>query len=103
MAKQKTVKVTIELGEYAHCLWESHVDINMIRENPSRFAHLEGGKRKYGNTYFVRTYLEAKVFQAYIEKLGHKSSLWSDEYGDGDYEGFGTNGRFVVSTTFKGE
>lgn len=90
-AEMKPVKVkidTIEFGAYAHLLWsyasECFIDNT---EQQGRFHFMEGHKSiKKVYMYGCDSYLNAKIFAAYLEKRdGAKTAIYGDEYAESDY------------------
>lgn len=76
----------IEFGEYKTCLWHTSGKC-FISQQPTRFALLEGPKVAENWMYFIKTYLDAKVWQTILKKHKIKSALYADE-SDGEYDGF---------------
>ncbi len=74
----KSVTVTLNFGEYKHCLWTTATK-NFRIEQSDRFALLEGEECDTGTMFFCNSYLEAQFVMALEEGVG----LYSDEYSDG--------------------
>jgi hypothetical protein len=86
MKKEKTVSITLELGEYANCLWVTKMS-NRIRGQEERYEHLEGKETLDGTMYFCNSYLEAQVLRAYIKaQSGLETGLYKDQENDEDEE-----------------